>query len=138
MKNLRLEILYYRALLKATKSMLDSITKDDDVTLAKGVRRRGRAIAKIQRVESQLSGILKAKYPEYLGHATDSPMKEHRQTLSIMLHEQLKLDKEVENGLKTKKASVREELVKVRSRQQKPRGSYSIPGHRGVYLDRTS
>ena len=138
MKNLRREILYYRALLGATKSMLEAIAKDVDVTLAKGVRRRGRAINKIQGLEARLAGILGAKYPEILGSASEPSLKEHREKMALMLLEQLELDKEVEFGLKTKKASVREELVRVRSRHQKPRGSYGLSARRGVYLDRTS
>lgn len=138
MKDLRREILYYRALLGATKSMLEAIAKDDDVALTKGVRRRGVAINKIKGLEARLTEILGTKYPEILGSASEPSLVEHREKLSLMLPEQIELDKEIENGLKTKKASVREELVRVRSRQQKPHGSYGMAARRGVYLDRTS
>ncbi|MBI2061349.1 MAG: hypothetical protein HYT87_16545 [Nitrospirae bacterium] len=137
-RNLRLEILYYRALLNATKTMLESMAADDDLRLLFGVRRRGRVIKKIQRVESRIAGILGDAYPESLREASVSPLKEHREMLSLMLAEQLHLDKEVEKRMKTKKTSVHEDLARVRSRRNKAQGAYGIPARRGVYLDRAS
>ncbi len=137
-RNLRLEVLYYRALLKATKTMLESIAADDDLRLLRGAHRRGRVITKIQRVETRIAEILGDPYPDSLRRASSSPLKEHRETLSLMLIEQLQLDQEVEKRMKTKKASVHEDLARVRSRRHKPQGSYGIPARRGVYLDRAS
>ena len=137
-RKLRTEILYYRALLNATKLLLEAMIRDDEILLARGVMRRERAIRKIQRVEGDLSRLLGGTYPHLLSTSGSGDLKEHRHVLSLMLEEQLALDKDVEAQIRSKKQSIQDEILKLRARRIEGQAGYLRRMSRGVLLDQAS